>query len=94
MDADGWLTLDQVRVLLAVIEQGCFSGWARALHRAQSAVTHAIQRLEAQLGVALFDRTGYRPVLTGAGQALPRARRLVEEAAGLRIQARGIAGGL
>jgi DNA-binding transcriptional LysR family regulator len=94
MQMDG-LTLDQVRVLLAVIEQGSFSGGARALNRAQSAVTHAIQRLEGQLGVALFDRTGYRPVLTGAGQALlPRARRLVEEAAGLRTQARGIAGGL
>jgi len=76
-------------VLLAVVEHGSFSGAGRALNRAQSAVTHAIQRLEAQLGVALFDRAGYRPVLTVAGQALlPRARRLLDEADGLRAQAR------
>ncbi len=89
------LTLDQVQVLLSVIEHGSFSGAARSLGRAQSAVTHAIQRLEAQLGVDLFDRDGYRPSLTEAGRTLlPRARRLVEEAASLRAQARSVAGGL
>lgn len=89
------LTLDQVRVLLAVVEHGSFSGAARALGRAQSAVTHAVQRLEDQLGLALFDRAGYRPALTEAGLALlPRARRLVDEAAGLGSQALAIAGGL
>ncbi len=89
------LTLDQVQVLLAVVEHGSFSSAARSLGRAQSAVTHAIQRLEAQLGVGLFDREGYRPVLTEAGRTLlPRARRLVEEAAGLQAQARTVAGGL
>ena len=89
------MTLDQVRVLLSVVEHASFSGSARALNRAQSAVTHAVQRLEAQLGVPLFDRSGYRPVLTEAGRALlPRARRVAEEADGLRAQAHGIAGGL
>lgn len=89
------MTLDQVRVLLSVVEHASFSGAARALNRAQSAVTHAVQRLEAQLGVPLFDRSGYRPVLTEAGRALlPRARRLAEEADELWAQAHGIAGGL
>ncbi len=89
------LTLDQLQVLLAAVEHGSFTGAARALNRAQSAVTHAIQRLEAQLGVELFDRSGYRPVLTVAGHALlPRARRLLEDADGLRAQARDIASGL
>ena len=89
------LTLDQVQVFLTVVEQGSFSGAARSLGRAQSAVTHAIQRLEAQLGVDLFDRDSYRPSLTEAGRTLlPRARRLVDEAASLRAQARSVAGGL
>jgi len=89
------LTLDQLQVLLATVEHGSFSGAARALNRAQSAVTHAIQRLETQLGVELFDRSGYRPALTVAGQALlPRARRLLEESDRLRAQARDIASGL
>lgn len=89
------LTLDQMRVFIAVSEAGGFSNAARALNRAQSAVTHAIQRLEAQTGVAVFDRSGYRPVLTDAGRALlVRARRIVDEAAGFRDQARSLASGL
>jgi len=95
MDPMDSLTLDQLQVLLATVEHGSFSGAARALNRAQSAVTHAIQRLEAQLGVELFDRSAYRPVLTVAGHALlPRARRLLEESDRLRAQARDIASGL
>ncbi|MBB5046447.1 DNA-binding transcriptional LysR family regulator [Rhodopseudomonas rhenobacensis] len=89
------LTLDQIQLLLAVVDHGSFSGAARKLNRAQSAVTYGIQKLEAQLGVALFDRSSYRPSLTDAGRALlPRARRIVEETAALRDQAQGLAGGL
>jgi len=92
MDA---ITLDQITVLLAVEEQGSFSGAARALGRAQSAVTYAIQKLEDQLGTALFDRSGYRPTLTEAGRALlPRAQRIAEEMGAFRAQARGMAVGL
>ncbi|WP_057046469.1 LysR family transcriptional regulator, partial [Bordetella pertussis] len=36
----------------------------------QSAVSHAIANLEAQLRVTLFDRSVYKPALTPAGQAL------------------------
>ncbi|ABD87878.1 LysR family transcriptional regulator [Rhodopseudomonas palustris] len=89
------LTLDQIQLLLAVVDHGSFSGAARKLNRAQSAVTYGIQKLEAQLGVALFDRSSYRPSLTEAGRALlPRARRIVDETAALRDQAQGLAGGL
>jgi len=89
------LTLDQIQLLLAVVDHGSFSGAARKLNRAQSAVTYGIQKLEAQLGMALFDRSRYRPTLTEAGRALlPRARRIIEEIAALRHQAQGLAGGL
>ena len=92
MDA---ITLDQIKILLAVEQQGSFSGAARALGRAQSAVTYAIQKLEDQLGTALFDRSAYRPTLTEAGRALlPRARRIAEEMGAFRAQARGMAEGL
>ncbi len=92
MDA---LSLDQLRVMLAVADHGSFSAAARAMGRAQSAVTYAVQAMERQVGVALFDRTAYRPVPTDAGRALlPRARRIVDEVAALGAQARGIAGGL
>ncbi len=64
------LTLDQMDVFLAVVEAGSFSAAARALHRAQSAVSYAIARIEEELEVTLFDRSGRTPVLTPAGQAL------------------------
>ncbi len=88
-------TLDQLQVMLAVVEEGSFSGAARRLNRAQSAVTYAVQRLEEQLGAALFDRASYRASLTEAGRSLlPRARLIADEMNRLCEQARGISEGL
>jgi len=65
------------------------------MHRAQSAITYAVQKLEEQVGVTLFDRGGYRPALSEAGRALlPRAVRILEELATFGAQASSIAGGL
>src|SRR6187549_2620947 len=89
------VTIDQLRVFRAVAEAGSFSAAARAMHRAQSAITYAVQKLEDQAGTELFDRSGYRPVLSEAGRALlPRATRILDELAAFGDQARGIAGGL
>jgi DNA-binding transcriptional LysR family regulator len=88
-------SLSQLEVFLAVVERGSFSAAARALGRAQSAVTYSIQKLEEDAGVELFDRSAYRPTLSEAGQVLlPRAQRIVEDVAAFRSQARGMAGGL
>ena len=88
-------SFDQLQVMLAVVEAGSFSGAARRLNRAQSAVTYAIQRLEEQLGTALFDRASYRPALTEAGRTLlPRARLIADEMHALVDHAQGIAAGL
>jgi DNA-binding transcriptional LysR family regulator len=89
------LTLDQIRIFLAVADTGSFSKAAKQLSRAQSAVTYAIQKLESQFGIPLFDRTAYRPALTEAGRALlPRARRIAEETNAFRDTARSLASGL
>jgi DNA-binding transcriptional LysR family regulator len=64
------LTLDQMRVFAAVAEAGSFRAAAARLSRVQSAISHAIANLEAELGVVLFDRAGHRPALTGEGRAL------------------------
>lgn len=90
-------TLDQLRVFLAVVERESFSGAANALRRAQSVVSYTIANLEAQLGLALFQRGRRRPVLTEAGRAvLMDARRvdllmreLSARAAGLTIGLEG-----
>jgi DNA-binding transcriptional LysR family regulator len=92
MDA---LTLDQVRVFLAVVDEGSFPKVASKLNRAQSAVTYAVRKLEEQTRVHLFDRSGYRAVLTPAGRTLlVRARRIAEEAGAFRDQAQSLARGL
>ena len=89
------VTIDQLRVFRQVAESGSFSAAARNMHRAQSAVTYAVQKLEDQVGTQLFDREGYRPVLSDAGRALlPRATRILDELAAFGAQARGISGGL
>lgn len=92
MDA---LTIDQFTVFVTVVEKGSFAAAARQLSRAQSAITYAIQKLEEQSGLALFDRSTYRPTLTEAGIALlPRARRILHDIADWRQHAHGIAQGL
>jgi DNA-binding transcriptional LysR family regulator len=89
------LTLDQIQIFLAIVDEGSFSKAAKKLNRAQSAVTYGIQKLEAQIELSLFDRTAYRPVLTEAGNALLlRARRFAEEANAFRESARSLASGL
>ena len=64
------LTLDQMRTFMAVAEAGSFRSAATRLSRAQSAISHAIANLEAQLGLSLFDRSAHRPTLTAEGKAL------------------------
>lgn len=88
------LTLDQMRVLITVAEQGSFSAAARRLGRVQSAVSQAMQTLEENLRLTLFDRSAKTPVLTDAGRVvLDDARQVVQRADALRAHAETIAGG-
>lgn len=61
------ITLDQLRVFIAVADTGSFSAAARHVGRAQSAVSHAIAQLENQLDLQLFERTGKAPILSEHG---------------------------
>jgi DNA-binding transcriptional LysR family regulator len=68
------MTLQQLHYVLATIEHGSFSAAAAALHLAQPSLSEQVRRLEAELGVALFQRVGRGLVPTEAGRALrPRA---------------------
>lgn len=85
------LTLDQIRMFVAVAEAGSFRRGAGRVLRAQSAVSHAVANLESQLGVALFDRRGRRPSLTDAGRALLEdARGVLLKVDVMRARARGL----
>ena len=89
-------TLDQLRIFLAVVDEGSFNGAARKLNRAVSVISYGIVNLEAQLGVSLFEREGSKkPKLTEAGQAvLSEARTIANDVDGLRAKVRGLLEGL
>jgi len=88
-------TLDQLRALITVIEEGSFSAAARKLHRVQSAISTSMANLETQLGVPLWDRTTKVAKLTDQGQAvLAAARKICTEVDALRKLAAGMVLGL
>jgi DNA-binding transcriptional LysR family regulator len=88
-------TLDQLRTLIAVIEEGSFSAAARKLHRVQSAISTAMANLENQLGVPLWDRSTKVARLTDQGQAvLAAARKVCTEVDSLRKLTAGMVVGL
>jgi DNA-binding transcriptional LysR family regulator len=74
------LTLEQLRIFVAVAEREHVTEAARALNLAQSAASHAIAALEARHATRLFDRVGRRVALTEAGRAfLAEARTILAQ---------------
>ena len=75
------LTLEQLRVFVAVAERQHMTRAAEALNLAQSATSAAIAALEQRFGAQLFDRIGRGIALTEAGaQFLPEARAVLARA--------------
>lgn len=73
-------TLRQLRTFVAVAQHGSFSQAGQAIGLSQSAVSHSIKELEAEMGVRLLDRTTREVLLSEAGQQLAtRLERLLEE---------------
>lgn len=75
------ITLEQWRCLIAVVEAGGYAQAAEALHKSQSSVTYAVQKLESTLQVRAFEIEGRKAKLTPTGEMLyRRARLLLEDA--------------
>lgn len=83
--------LHQMRIFVAVADEGGFSAAARRLDQSAPAVTRAIAGLEEHLGVKLFDRTTRYVRVTDAGDRfLEDARRILSEVEAAEEAAAGI----
>jgi DNA-binding transcriptional LysR family regulator len=87
------MNLDHLRTLVAIVEHGSLSGAARARRVSQPAITKQVQRMEAEIGLALLVRGPRRQLeLTPAGErllaisreTLARFEALEQELAGLK----------
>src|SRR5579872_6317717 len=88
------ISLEQWRSLQAVVDAGGYAQAARALHKSQSAITYAVQKIERQLGLRLFEIKGRKAELTAGGKLLyRRARALLEEAVTIESAARTLTAG-
>jgi len=75
------LSFDVLQALDAIDRSGTFASAAERLHRVPSALTYLVQKLESDLGVELFDRTGRRAKLTQIGRlVVEEGRRLLQAA--------------
>src|ERR1700682_5606375 len=94
MTSDPRITLEQWRSLLAVVDAGGYAQAAAMLHKSQSAVTYAVQKMEASLGVKIFEVVGRKAHLTPTGEVLyRRAKALLDEASALEGAAGSLAAG-
>ena len=75
------LTLEALRVMDAIDRRGSFAAAADELGRVPSALSYTMQKLEEELDVVLFDRSGHRTKFTNVGRLLlERGRVLLEDA--------------
>lgn len=88
------ISLELLQILDAIDRHGSFSAAASALHRVPSAISHAIGKLEEELGFPLFDREGRKAILNAAGQTLlDDGRHLLQAAAELERRVQRVATG-
>ncbi|THB85948.1 LysR family transcriptional regulator [Pantoea allii] len=88
------LTLESLRVMDAIDRRGSFAAAADELGRVPSALSYTMQKLEEELDVVLFDRSGHRTKFTNVGRMLlERGRVLLEAADKLTTDAEALARG-
>lgn len=88
------LTLDALLALDTIASEGSFAKAAEVLHKVPSALTYTIQKLESDLDVQLFDRSGKRAVLTPIGRLLlEQGRDLLRQAEGVERRIKRLAEG-
>ncbi|KZY38871.1 MULTISPECIES: LysR family transcriptional regulator [unclassified Oleiphilus] len=88
------ITIEALETLDAIDRRGSYAKASEELNKATSAVSYAIQKLEEQLGITLFQRQGRRSVLTPAGQRiLQEGRKILMATSQLANSAKEVATG-
>jgi DNA-binding transcriptional LysR family regulator len=88
------MKLSQLRIFVAVADNGGVARAAARLNLTQSAASRQISALESELAVLLFDRIGRRVQLTSEGEdLLSRSRRVLGDVEALGERARALKGG-
>lgn len=72
-------TLEQWRILQAVVDAGGYAQAADVLSKSQSSLNHAVAKLQTQLGVELLEVRGRKAYLTEAGEVMLRRSRLLTQ---------------
>ncbi len=82
------ISLDQWRAFVSTVDTGGFAPAAEHLSKSQSAISHAISKMESLLGQDLFVLEGRKAVLTPLGHSiLPQAKHLLNIASKLEATA-------
>lgn len=88
------ITIDALRVIDAIDRKKSFAAAANELYRVPSAISYTVQKLEEDLGVEIFNRSGHRATLTPAGKyLLEQGREILRAADALSQTTRQIASG-
>ncbi|OGA65003.1 MAG: LysR family transcriptional regulator [Betaproteobacteria bacterium RIFCSPLOWO2_12_FULL_65_14] len=88
------ISLDYWTALISVVESGSYAKAGERMHKSQSTLTYAIQKMEDLLGVKVFEIQGRKAVLTPTGELLyRRGKALLEDAARLEHAAGELAQG-
>ena len=88
------ISLDLLLILDAIDRRGSFTAAAAALHRVPSALSHAVAKMESDLGITLFLREGRKATLNEAGRTLlDDGRHLLRAASELERRVQRVADG-
>jgi len=88
------ISIEVLEILDTIDRRGSFAKAAEELNKATSAISYGVQKLEEQLGIALFQRQGRRSVLTPAGRlVLVEGRKILDTTTRLADRAREVATG-
>ncbi|WP_444904854.1 LysR family transcriptional regulator [Microbulbifer sp. DLAB2-AF] len=89
------MTQEQLKMFIAVVEQGSFRGAAKTIFKTQPTISNAIKKLEEEFGFPLFHRDSYRPSLTKQGEAFyKQSKRVIQSLEQLSVMGHQLGAGI